>query len=206
LVESPGRTEIGDVQMHVPDPRVGVRPRPGGRVALEFAEEILRIERSVAEPHQILRRRPLFPRKVPGQFDPIALRVGDVDRQVRMVIHHPLDGCARLHEAPEQVRQLPAGRHQHREVVQSGRPACQPRAAQLGQAQQVVAAGAERRCPILAPVDLKPKDRLIEGDLGLEVRRSEVHVSQRGGRMNDKLLFCLRLSRHGYSTIIRGAG
>src|SRR5712691_2150084 len=91
LIEAPSRVEISDMQMHVSDPGVGVGPRPRRRVALEFAEELLRIERSVPEAQQLPRFRPLLAWKVPGQLDAVAFRIGDEDSEVRVEIYHDLD-------------------------------------------------------------------------------------------------------------------
>src|SRR3989442_1332334 len=185
--------------MHVPDPGGGIGPCPRRRVALEFAKEFLRIERSVPEAQQLRRLRPLLAWKVPGQLNAVAFCVRDVDREMSIVIHHALDVGTGVHDAPEHMCQLPPGRHQDREVIQSCGAAPPPGAAQFGQAQQVVAAGAKTGRGIPPPVQLEAQDVLVERDLALEVRRGQVHIPQRSGRVNHKFLFGLRLNRHGYA-------
>lgn len=106
VVEVLRRIKARRVQVHVADDRVGVQARPRAWIAFEFGDKLVDVDAGAGHAVGVqlaVAHRPDLAREVPGQFDAVALGVGQIEGEVRVVVRVALDRRARLRDLADEV-------------------------------------------------------------------------------------------------------
>src|SRR4029077_16419767 len=94
-IERLGRREVADVEVDVPDARAGRHARPGV-LAAELAQDAIEVERKRVHLQDSVADRPLLPRAVAIQLDPVALRIAQIEGLADQVVGRAAQPPARL--------------------------------------------------------------------------------------------------------------
>jgi hypothetical protein len=146
----------------------GRRRDPGPRHA-RLGDQRLEIERLGRHRDVAVFPAPRIPWTIAIDFDAVSVGVGEIKGLADEVIRSPLQRRPRGDELPERRGQRLAGRHEHREVEEAGRPAHRTRTRPRGQLQEGRAGRAQDGGAAVPRVHVKPESLGVEIDRAAEI-------------------------------------
>ena len=151
------------------------------RRVCELTEQVVDVERDrrhqAADP-----ALPAGPRAVGVDLDPVAVRVGEVDRLADRVVGEAVEAHVVAGGVGEPAREVGPGRHEQGEVEEAGVAVGRPRAGLLDEPQELAPTGPERGAPGAGVEQLEPDRRPVVGEGPLELRDGHVHRAGVGER------------------------
>jgi len=180
-VELLGIRQMRDVQMHVPDPRVGRKTSPGVRVVAKLLEQGLNIQRRRTHLQPPADSGPFTLRTISIHLDAVSVRIGQVEGLADAVIGEALHRRRRVDETTKRLGQLESSRHEDGEVVKTCGAVHTYRRLRFCEDQEIWSLGAEPGGRILTVSQREAKTRLIEVNGAIEIRDREVDRTD-GGR------------------------
>ena len=117
-VEGLGRRQVADVEVNVPDARAGRHGRLGV-LAAELAQDAIEVERKRVHLQDSVADRPLLPRAVAIELDPVALRIAQVEGLADQVVGRAAEPPARLGDPLQGAGEVGAARHDDRQVKEA---------------------------------------------------------------------------------------
>ena len=117
-VELLGGGQVADLQMDVSDARLRIDARPWFQLALQFENQLVKVERRGDHAQlTIWLARPLLPRTVAVELDPVSLRISQVERLADAVVRRPLQWITRVEQPPQGRTQAGTIGHEDRKVI-----------------------------------------------------------------------------------------